>query len=103
MEQPTVISCMAFDSKDVRSLHVLRLVEVDNREEREPGAGVRRDMMNKFKEGGERAVDLQGDLIHHPTGMLDGVKPVVLMHLFLRQMSAGHGGNDTPCALSKAV
>ena len=32
--------------------------KVDNGEEREPGAGFRRDMVNEFKRGGELAVDL---------------------------------------------
>ena len=59
--------------------------------------------MIKFKRGGELAVDLQRDLIHHPTGMLDGVELVVPRYLLLCQIRAGHGGNGTTCALGKTV
>ena len=37
---------------------VIRLVEIDTGKEREPGAGVRRDVVNKFKRGDEFTIAL---------------------------------------------
>ena len=81
---------------------VRRLVEVYDKEETEPGTGVRRDVVNDFKQGGECAVDFGRNLIHHARGMLDGVEPVAPRYLFFLQIRAGHGRNGTPFTLGEA-
>ena len=60
-------------------------------------------MVNQFKHSCDLAVDLGWVLFHHPIRMLDGVKSLIVGHLLLRQISAGHGGDGAPCTLGNII
>ena len=82
---------------------VLVVVEVDDAEERKPGAGVWRSAVHELEGRREMAVDLDRDLVHHPTRMLDGVEPVVAWHLRFGEVGAAHRAHGLPRALGQAV
>ena len=79
------------------------LYDTTTREEREPGAGIRRDMVNELERGGELAVDFYRDLVHHATCVLYGVKSEITRHLFLREIGASHGEDSGPGAFGETI
>ena len=82
---------------------VLVVAEVDAAKEGEPGVRVGRSAVDELEGGRELAVDLDWDLVHHSTGMLDGVEPVVAGHLHFGEVGAGHGAHSLQCTFGQTV
>ena len=75
------------------------MVKVADREQTEPAATVSLSTVDEHEGGGQLALVLGWDVVHHLGSVTDGVEREPAWHLLLCEVGAGHVHDRLPVAL----
>ncbi len=88
-----------------RTFHVaiLLMVEVANREKKNPRSLIMANPMNEQESRSNTSVDLTGNRIHHAGRVDNSIKPESSRHLLFGKIGTCHVNHDLPMGFNKTI